>query len=136
MGARPLSVCAAAGRPPVATVEWQLHATAGSVASQPPYTTMAHRFHDRYDAGRQLGALLASSGYANRPEVLVLALPRGGVPVGYEVAHALHAPLDIFLVRKLGLPGQEELAIGALGSGGGRFLNEDIVHMYRVSPQE
>lgn len=117
-------------------MEWQLHAIHSGVVPRPPPGQMPHRFQDRYDAGRQLGELLANSGYANRPEVLVLALPRGGVPVGYEVARTLHAPLDIFLVRKLGLPGHEELAIGALGSGGVRLLNEDIVHMYRVPPQE
>src|SRR5437870_3814121 len=82
-------------------------------------------FHDRADAGRQLVSKLAK--YADRPDVLVLALPRGGVPVGYEVARALHAPLDVFLVRKLGLPGQEELAMGAIASGGVRVLNADVV---------
>src|SRR5215216_8096467 len=70
--------------------------------------------------------------YANRPDVIVLALPRGGVPVAYEVAKALNAPLDIFLVRKLGLPGHEELAMGAIASGGMRVLNEDVVHYLRV----
>src|SRR5215216_7316460 len=70
--------------------------------------------------------------YANRPDVLVLALPRGGVPVAYEVARALNAPLDIFLVRKLGVPGHEELAMGAIASGGMRVLNEDVVHYLRV----
>jgi putative phosphoribosyl transferase len=68
------------------------------------------RFRDRRDAGRQLAEKLKA--YANRPDVLVLALPRGGVPVAFEVAQALHAPLDIFLVRKLGVPGHEELAMG------------------------
>jgi len=71
---------------------------------------MAMLFHDRSDAGRKLAAKLRR--YAGRPDVLVLALPRGGVPVGYEVAMALGAPLDVFLVRKLGVPGQEELAMG------------------------
>jgi putative phosphoribosyl transferase len=65
--------------------------------------------------------------YANRQDVLVLALPRGGVPVAFEVANALHAPLDIFLERKLGVPGQEELAMGAIATGGVRVLNEDVV---------
>lgn len=83
------------------------------------------RFRDRSDAGRRLATALAS--YAAREDVLVLALPRGGVPVAYEVAQALGAPLDVFLVRKLGVPGHEELAIGALASGGVRILNEDIV---------
>jgi putative phosphoribosyl transferase len=82
-------------------------------------------FLDRTDAGRQLAALLTA--YADRSDVLVLALPRGGVPVAYEVARALHAPLDVFLVRKLGLPGQEELAMGAIASGGVRVLNDEVV---------
>jgi len=82
-------------------------------------------FRDRIDAGRRLAAKLAL--YAGRPDVIVLALPRGGVPVGYEVARALVAPLDVFLVRKLGVPGREELAMGAIASGGVRVLNEDVV---------
>jgi putative phosphoribosyl transferase len=82
-------------------------------------------FQNRTEAGQMLAKGLAK--YAGRPEVLVLALPRGGVPVGYEVALALHAPLDVFIVRKLGLPGQEELAMGAIASGGVRVLNEDVV---------
>jgi putative phosphoribosyl transferase len=86
---------------------------------------MAARFTDRYDAGRRLAAALAP--YAGRPNLLVLALPRGGVPVGYEVARALNAPLDIMLVRKLGVPGHEELAMGAIASGGVRVLSDDIV---------
>jgi predicted phosphoribosyltransferase len=82
-------------------------------------------FRDRTEAGRQLAAKLTA--YADRPDVLVLALPRGGVPVAFEVARALHAPLDVFLVRKLGVPGHEELAMGAIASGGVRVLNEDAV---------
>jgi putative phosphoribosyl transferase len=82
-------------------------------------------FRDRREAGRQLAQHLAA--YANRPDVLVLALPRGGVPVAYEVARALHAPLDVFLVRKLGLPGHEEYAMGAVASGGVRVLNREVV---------
>lgn len=82
-------------------------------------------FRDRTDAGRQLAEKLAV--YANRPDVLVLALPRGGVPVAFEVARALGAPLDVFVVRKLGVPGHEELAMGAVASGGLRVLNEEIV---------
>jgi predicted phosphoribosyltransferase len=82
-------------------------------------------FRDRRDAGRQLAAKLRD--YAHRDDVLVLALPRGGVPVGYEVAQALHAPLDVFLVRKLGLPGRPELAIGAISSGGIRVLNNEAI---------
>src|SRR6266498_5538979 len=90
-------------------------------------------FRDRRDAGRILAQKLL--GYANRSDVIILALPRGGVPVGYEVALALNAPLDIFLVRKLGLPGREELAIGAIASGGIRVLNEDIIRVLGV-PEE
>jgi putative phosphoribosyl transferase len=82
-------------------------------------------FRDRAEAGRMLAAKLAR--YANRADVVVLALPRGGVPVAYEVARHLHAPLDVFLVRKLGLPGHEELAMGAIATGGVRVLNEDVV---------
>jgi predicted phosphoribosyltransferase len=82
-------------------------------------------FADRFDAGRLLASKLRS--FANRSGVAVLALPRGGVPVGFEVAKALNAPLDVFVVRKLGLPGQEELAMGAIASGGVCVLNEDLV---------
>jgi putative phosphoribosyl transferase len=89
------------------------------------------RYRDRHEAGRLLATRLQA--YANRPDVLILALPRGGVPVGFEVAQALNAPLDIFLVRKLGVPGHEELAMGALASGGVRVLNEDVVRMLRIS---
>jgi predicted phosphoribosyltransferase len=82
-------------------------------------------FRDRRAAGRALVPLLGR--YADRDDVLVLALPRGGVPVGYEVAQALRAPLDVFLVRKLGVPGYEELAMGAIASGGGVVLNEEVM---------
>ena len=82
-------------------------------------------FRNRREAGRRLAQKLAH--YANRPDVIILALPRGGVPVAYEVAHALHAPLDVFLVRKLGVPGYEELAMGAVATGGVRVLNDTIV---------
>jgi predicted phosphoribosyltransferase len=92
---------------------------------------MKRIFRDRIEAGRQLAALLAR--YANRPDVMVLALPRGGVPVGFEVAKSLNAPLDIFVVRKLGLPGDEELAMGAVASGNVRVLNEEIVRSFAVS---
>src|SRR5713101_3657627 len=91
------------------------------------------RFHDRADAGGRLAEKLMA--YAGRPDVLVLALPRGGVPVAYEVALALQAPLDIFLVRKLGVPGQPELAMGAIASGGVRVVNEDIVRMLRIDDE-
>jgi putative phosphoribosyl transferase len=83
------------------------------------------RFRDRTEAGRRLADVLRE--YAGRPDVLVLALPRGGVPVAYEVARALDAPLDVFLVRKLGVPGHEELAMGAIASGGVRVLNERVL---------
>ena len=82
-------------------------------------------FEDRFEAGRLLAERL--SAYRGRPDVIVLALPRGGVPVGYEVARALGAPLDVFLVRKLGVPGHDELAMGAVASGGVLVLNEDLV---------
>jgi putative phosphoribosyl transferase len=87
-------------------------------------------FKNRTDAGRKLAARLTR--YANRPDVLVLALPRGGVPVAYEVAKELKAPLDIFLVRKLGVPGYEELAMGAIASGGVRVINEDVVRQLNI----
>src|SRR3954462_3617646 len=90
-------------------------------------------FRDRRDAGRQLARALAA--YTGRPDVVVLALPRGGVPVAYEVAQALDAPLDIFLVRKLGVPGHKELAFGALATGGVRVLNEEVVHGLGIPPQ-
>jgi predicted phosphoribosyltransferase len=91
---------------------------------------MRRLFRDRREAGRLLAAQLA--GYANRPGVLVLALPRGGVPVGFEVARALGAPLDVFVVRKLGVPGHEELAMGAIATGGVRILNEALVRALGV----
>src|SRR3982075_1635353 len=84
-----------------------------------------NRFHDRREAGRLLAAKLAE--FANRRDVIVLALPRGGVPVAYEVASALGAPLDVFVVRKLGVPGYEELAMGAVATGGLRVLNDQLV---------
>src|SRR6185436_11926842 len=94
---------------------------------------MVTRFRDRKDAGRQLAARLVV--YARDPSVLVLALPRGGVPVAYEVAQALGAPLDVFLVRKLGVPGQEELAMGAVATGGVRVLNSEVVRKLNISPR-
>jgi putative phosphoribosyl transferase len=87
-------------------------------------------FRDRSEAGRFLASKLTQ--FANQPDVVVLALPRGGVPVGFEVAKALHAPLDVFVVRKLGLPGHEELAMGAIASGGVRVLNEDLIRALGV----
>src|SRR5688500_10377637 len=88
-------------------------------------------FRDRTDAGRRLAEQLTE--YAGRADVLVLALPRGGVPVAFEVAEALKAPLDIFLVRKLGVPGHEELAMGAIATGGVRVVNESVVDYLRIS---
>ena len=88
------------------------------------------RFRDRRDACKVLAQELTA--YAGRSDVIVLAWARGGVPVAYEVALALNAPLDIFIVRKLGLPGHEELAIGAIASGGVRVLNEDIIHALNI----
>ncbi len=92
------------------------------------------RFRDRIEAGQVLAQRLAA--YAHRPDVLVLALPRGGVPVAYEVARRLDVPLDVFLVRKLGLPGHEEFAIGAIASGGIRILNQDAVHAFGITKAE
>src|SRR5207237_9099500 len=86
---------------------------------------MSASYQDRFDAGRHLAMRLSQ--YSNRDDVVILALPRGGVPVAFEVARALKAPLDVFLVRKLGLPGYEELAMGALASGGIRVINQDVV---------
>ena len=91
------------------------------------------RFRDRADAGRRLAEKLAA--YADRPDVLVLALPRGGVPVAFEVARSLGAPLDVFVVRKLGVPGHEELAMGAVATGGVRVLNEEIVYGLGIPDQ-
>src|SRR5438132_9175850 len=86
------------------------------------------RFRDRFEAGQQLGRDLARR-LGKRDDLIVLALPRGGVPVGAEVARALDAPLDVFVVRKLGVPGHEELAMGAIASGGIRVLNEDVLYV-------
>src|SRR5919109_2708442 len=91
-------------------------------------------FHNRTDAGRQLAAKLTH--YAGRDDVIVLALPRGGVPVGFAVAEALDVPLDVFLVRKLGVPGQEELAMGAVASGGVRYINTEVVRELGILPEE
>jgi putative phosphoribosyl transferase len=87
-------------------------------------------FRDRTEAGKYLATKLLK--YEDQPDVLVLALPRGGVPVAFEVARALRLPLDIFLVRKLGVPGHEELAMGAISTGGVRVLNEDTVEYLRI----
>src|SRR5207249_10087764 len=89
-------------------------------------------FKDRVEAGQLLATRLAP--LADRHDVVVLALPRGGVPVGFEVARALKAPLDVFVVRKLGVPGHEELAMGAIASGGVRVLNEDTIAQLHIEP--
>lgn len=91
-------------------------------------------FLDRREAGRALGAKLGR--YAHRSDVTVLGLPRGGVPVAFEVATALDAPLDVFLVRKLGTPGQRELAMGAIASGGVRILNRMLIESLGIEPEE
>lgn len=88
-------------------------------------------YRDRRDAGRALATALSK--YAGEPGLLILALPRGGVPVGYEVARALDAPLDVFVVRKLGVPGQREFAMGALASGGARVLSDDVISALGIS---
>lgn len=92
-------------------------------------------FHDRRQAGRVLGAALSHLELAGRDDVLVLGLPRGGVPVAYEVGRALGAPLDVFVVRKLGVPGHEELALGAIASGGIRLLDEELVSGLGIPPR-
>ena len=91
-------------------------------------------FRDRRDAGRDLAQRLAR--YAHRPDVTVLALPRGGVPVAAELAEALHAPLDVFVIRKLGVPGQPELAMGAIATGGARVMNNDIVASLEIHDEQ
>ena len=88
------------------------------------------RFRDRTEAGRLLASQLVR--YVSRPNLLILALPRGGVPVAFEIARALHAPLEIFLVQKLGVPGQEELAMGAVASGNVRVLQSDVVGAFGI----
>src|SRR5262245_24222515 len=95
---------------------------------------MAARFRDRFEAGRVLAKLLKH--HADDPDALVLALPRGGVPVGYEVARELRSPLDVFVVRKLGLRDHPEFAIGAIASGGVRVLNSEAVKALHISNQE
>ena len=93
----------------------------------------SRRFADREEAGRELGAALAGR-FGGRDDTIVLALPRGGVPIGYQVARALRAPLDVFIVRKLGMPGHEEFAMGAIASGGVRVLNEEMFAEFSVPP--
>lgn len=92
------------------------------------------RFQDRTEAGRLLASKLKA--YADRPDVVVVALPRGGVPVGFEIAQGLHVPLDVIVVRKLGVPGQEELAMGAIASGGVRVLNRPVVRLLDINASQ
>ncbi len=94
---------------------------------------VVERFRDRTEAGQVLASRLTA--YAHRPDVLVLALPRGGVVVAFEVAKALHVPLDVLIIRKLGVPGYEELAMGAIASGGVRVLNDEVVRMLVLSTE-
>lgn len=111
-----------------------------AVAVSPPHrpgpplvnSLEGRRFGDRADAGRRLASRLA--GFATQADVVILALPRGGVPVAFEVALALDAPLDVFPVRKLGVPGHEELGMGAVALGGMRVLNRDVVEGLRLAP--
>jgi putative phosphoribosyl transferase len=91
------------------------------------------QFINRKDAGQQLARHLGR--YIDQTDVLVLGLPRGGIPVGAEIAKLLHAPLDVFLVRKLGVPGQEELAMGAIASGGVRVLNEEVIRQIGITSE-
>ena len=91
---------------------------------------MLTQFHDRKEAGKLLAAKLTA--FAYKQDVIVIALPRGGVPVGFEIAQALHVPLDVIVVRKLGVPGQEELAMGAIATGNVRILNNDVVQFLSI----
>ena len=90
-------------------------------------------FKDRIEAGRFLAEKLTN--YTDRRDAIVLGLPRGGIPVAYEVAQKLHAPLDVFTVRKLGVPGHEELAMGAIASGGVRVINQEVVRALRIGSE-
>jgi putative phosphoribosyl transferase len=94
--------------------------------------TPLRQFTDRREAGRELASKLAT--YRGQRDLVVLALPRGGVPVAFEIAEALDAPLDIFVVRKLGMPGHPEFAIGAIASGGVRVLSEDVIREFGIQP--
>src|SRR5919108_3273933 len=91
-------------------------------------------FHDRFEAGRALASRLGQ--FAHRNDVIVLGLPRGGIPVAFEVARTLNTPLDVFIVRKLGVPGQEELAMGAIASGGVRVVNRPVVDTLGIKNEE
>ena len=92
---------------------------------------MDHVFRDRHEAGRLLAERLAA--YTDRLDVVILALPRGGVPVAFEIAAVLHVPLDVMVVRKLGVPGHEELAMGAIASGGVQVVNQEVVRHLGLS---
>jgi putative phosphoribosyl transferase len=102
------------------------------VREMPPNSARVRAFADRHEAGRELAARLLA--YKGRPDVVVLALPRGGVPVAFEIAEALGAPLDIFVVRKLGMPGHAEFAVGAIASGGVRVVNDEVLRVYGILP--
>ncbi len=108
------------------------HGVQGIRAGAATRSSVTRRYQNRRNAGRVLATLLGA--YAGRDEVIVLGLPRGGVPVAFEVASALAAPLDVLLVRKLGVPGFVELAMGAIASGGVRFLNDDVIRANHVPP--
>lgn len=92
------------------------------------------RYRDRKEAGQVLAQKLQA--YANRNDVIVLALPRGGVPVGFEIAKSLGVPLDVFIVRKLGVPGYSELAMGAIAMGGAQVFNDDVIREFSISKEE
>src|ERR671912_2754124 len=113
----------------VCSIEVHAHSGSRTLAAR-EFWSRNMIYQDRAEAGKELAKHLKD--YANREDVLVLALPRGGVPVAFEVANALHAPLDIFLVRKLGVPGHEELAMGAIASGGVRVLNQQVIDAFRI----
>jgi putative phosphoribosyl transferase len=104
---------------------------AGIGRSSVHHRSQGYLYSDRAEAGRRLATRLEP--YANRPDVLVLALPRGGVPVGFEVSRALNVPLDVFVVRKLGVPGQEELAMGAIATGGVTVVNREVTETLGIS---
>jgi putative phosphoribosyl transferase len=99
------------------------------------FVASSSRFHDRRDAGRRLAELPELKKYAGRDDAIVLALPRGGVPVAFEIAQALGLPLDVFLVRKLGVPGHEELAMGAIASGGTCVIDEGQVRRLELDEE-
>lgn len=97
-------------------------------------TMPAYTFPNRQEAGQALAKALVH--YADNPQVVILALPRGGVPIGFEIARALHAPLDVFVVRKLGVPQYEELAMGAIASGGTLVLNENVMAQLHITAED